>query len=141
MRGFYSGLVAGCIGGLVFTVVRVLETISGLYALFPVLTFDALMIHLGYAMPANGIYGGIFAIIYSMFYDRVPGKGVKKSFVFGLMMFFISNIWIASDSFLLWLFTRIETLFEWSYSWSIEGSTIWIPYGIVLGLLYERWKR
>lgn len=141
MRGFYAGLIAGCIGGLVYTVSELLETILGLPAGVPdLLTFNILMIHLGYAIPANGVYGGTFGIIYSKFYDGVPSKGVKKGFVFGLIIFFISNIFIASGNLLSWLLTGVEQYFLWSYSWAMGGFTIWLPYGVVLGLLYERWK-
>ena len=146
MRGFYAGLIAGIVGGFIFTIGRTLATISGFYFISPLareldlLTFDMLMGHLGYAIGANGIFGGILGIIYSKFYDAIPGRGVKKGFVFGLIKFFIFNIFVSSSLILVGLLTGVEQYFVNAHGWFTGGIQIWLTYGIVLGLLYERLK-
>ena len=141
MRGFYAGLIAGALGGFIFTIGRIIADIFRFYTGTPtLLEFDMMMIHFGYAMGANGIFGAIFGIIYPLFYDRVPSKGIKKSLIFGLMMFFFSNVFISSIYLLNWYLTGFEQFFLDSFAWVFYGIQIWFPYGIFLGLLYERWK-
>jgi hypothetical protein len=140
VRGLYSGLMGGAVGGLIFTSQKIIEYLFGLPTEFPdILTLNILMIFLGYAVPSNAIWGGIFGTVYSRFYHRVPSKGVKKGFVWGCIIFLISNLWIASRHFVTWFFAGFEPNLMWSYQWATSFS-IWLPYGIILGILYERWK-
>ena len=141
MRGLYAGLIAGAFGGFIFTIGEIIATQVGFYTAVPgLLEFDMIMIHFGYAMGANGMFGAIFGVIYPLLYDRIPSKGVKKSLIFGLMMFFFSNVFISSLHLLAGLLTGLEYHFEQSFAWTFYGIQIWFPYGIILGILYERWK-
>jgi len=144
IRGFYSGLIAGCIGGLFYILFTIPETILGLPGnlartldIFELYIFVTI---LGYSVPANGIWGSIYGIVYSRFYDGVPGKGIKKGFVWGCIIAFISNVMLAFYTFLALLFTSTEFYFILTYSWIESGFMIWVSYGIFFGILYERWK-
>ncbi|WP_455278409.1 hypothetical protein [[Eubacterium] cellulosolvens] len=143
MRGFYAGLIAGCIGFIVFYLALIPQTIIGLPTgvldVLDLFKFDHLIAILGFGIPSNGIWGGIYGIIFSIFYNRVPGSGVKKGFFWGCIIGFISDLWIAFGNFLLFLMTGTAQFFIWGYGWC-EAFIIWASYGVVLGMLYERWK-
>jgi len=142
MRGFYAGLIAGCVGGMGVTIIRILEVaLSFPIIVYPYfLEFDMIINHLGYSISAHGIFGGIFGIIYLKFYNRIPSKGVKKGLIFGSIIFLIANLTWASSNFISWLFIGIEQSFIWAYEFLTAGFFIWIPYGILLGVIYEKWK-
>jgi hypothetical protein len=103
------------------------------------LTLETMTYHLSYEMGQMGIFGAVFGIFYSMFYATIPGKGVKKSFIFGSIMFLFANLFEASATFLLGLLTGIEQYFWFSFTWALAISN-WAVYGIFLGIFYERWK-
>ena len=84
------------------------------------------------------IFGGISGIFYSTFYNKIPGKGVKKGLIFGCIIGLFSNIWYAFGDILTWSFTGIEYYFTLSYAWTWGFVFIWLPYGLVLGPVYER---
>ena len=89
MRGFYPGLIAGIIGGIVGSISIIIGTMIGLpHILIGVpLTFELMISHLGYNIGATGIFGGIFGIVYSKFYNGIPSEGLKKGIVFGLLTY------------------------------------------------------
>lgn len=142
MRGLYSGLIAGCIGGVAITISMFTMTILGVYTLLSgiPLTFELLISHLAYAIGQNGVFGAIFGIMYSKFHRGVPGKGLAKGLVFGLIVYLFTNINAASINFVVWLFTSSEYHLATITSWVVTGFFVWIPYGVVLEALYERWK-
>ncbi len=142
MRGFYSGLIAGIVGGIILSVsmiateVWVFGTWTAIYdkIISPELVMNYIIYHIGYA----AIFGGIFGIFYSIFYNRIPGKGIKRGFIFGCMIGLLSNIWIAFGEFLTGLFTGIEIYYDNSFGWAWVFVFLWLTYGLVLGLVYER---
>jgi hypothetical protein len=140
MRGFYSGLIAGIIGGIAINITRIVEAILGLpSAIAGMLTVETMLFHLAYEMGQAGISGALVGILYARFYDAVPGKGVKKSLVFGSIIFLFSSLWWTSADILDWLLTWTELYFWWAFVYFL-AIFVWIPYGVVLGLVYERWK-
>ena len=91
-----------------------------------------------YQFGYTAIFGGIFGLIYSRFYGGIPGEGVKKGLVFGLLIGVLTNIAVAStEALLAWSLTGDQEYLGWAVLWA-EGSLKWIPYGIVLGFVYER---
>jgi len=141
VRGFYTGLLAGIIGGVPLPIFRIIEAMIELYGAVPhLVTYDFLIFHLGYAVGLHGLLGAIWGVIYSILYDGIPGKGIKKGFVYGCIVFFISDIYIASTNLSLGLLTWIEEYFIWTSQWAVGGAQLWIIYGIVLGALYKRWS-
>jgi hypothetical protein len=140
MRGFYAGLLAGIIGGIAISITRIVEAILGLpSAIAGILTVETALYHLSYEMGQAGIFGALFGILYVRFYNAVPGKGVKKSLFFGSIIFLFSSFWWTSSNILCWLLTGNELFLWWSFVYFLPIVT-WIPYGVLLGLVYERWK-
>ena len=123
MRAFYSGLIAGIVGGAwVFLYVYHSQILSGI----PDPTASDWLNYLIYHVGIVGIFGGIFGIVYSKFYASVPGKGVIKSLVFGLMMGMLANIFTSTDNLLIWSLTSINEALELGVAWII-GFQKWIP--------------
>jgi len=87
-----------------------------------------------------GIFGAIFGIFYSRFYPGLPSKGVKKGFIFSLIIGFFSNIWWTSSNFLKWLLTGKVQFLWWSFEFAYTYIVIFPLYGVILGVVYERWK-
>jgi hypothetical protein len=76
------------------------------------------------------ILGFIFGIIFSKAYRVIPKKGVLKGFVFGLFGYLVCNLyWVA-------LFLPYGQL-DIAATMVIYGLIGWIPFGIVLGFVYE----
>jgi len=140
-RGFYAGLIAGIIGGILINITRIIEAMLGLpSAVAGVLTFETALYHLGYEIGQVGISGALFGILYARFYNAIPSKGVKKSLFFGSIIFLFTSFWWTSANILSWLLTWAEQFLWLSISMAFIAIVIWIPYGLVLGLVYERWK-
>ena len=141
MRGFYSGLIAGIIAGVGATLWRIIESLLQLpTAIAGMLTVETIVYHLGYEIGQIGITGALFGILYARFYVASPSKRVKKGFIFGLIAFLISNVLWAISFLLLGLMTWIEEYFWFSLLWFQIGASYWILYGVMLGIIYERWK-
>ena len=141
MRGFYAGLIAGVIGGISVNIVRIIEAILGLPSAIPgILTVETALFHLFYEMGAIGIFGALIGVLYSKFHNGIPGKGRKKGLIFGLLIGLFSNIWWVSAWFLEWLLTGIEYCLWELFELTLTYFAIFPLYGVILGLLYERWK-
>jgi hypothetical protein len=89
----------------------------------------------------HAVFGANFGLVYSRFYKRIPGEGVMKGLVFGLMVGMLANLHYSSFWFLNWflLAGEVEWLYPFGIGW-LEGFLKWIPYGIVLGIVYDRLK-
>jgi hypothetical protein len=144
IRGFYSGLIAGIFGGLGNTFFMYIVTLLG----FPTIlglrqgfffNLEGLLYHLGYSIPATAIFGAIFGIIYSALNKGIPYKSIVKGLIFGLIMFLLSNVYSAHSFILIWLLTGKAFNIAGEIGW-FTGILLWILYGIVLGVLYERWS-
>ena len=126
--GLIIGAIAGLIGGL-FTMLPFFITISlGIYEIPPIP-----MERFGVAMIVLSIIAGaVLGIIYSMFYDSIPGKNAMKGLYFGLIIFVIC---IVAD----WLYIA----FMLGMTPFIIGSIIieffyFVVYGIALGYYYKK---
>jgi len=144
MRGFYTGLFAGFIGAIAVHISLMVSAMSGFHPDYAALlaserAIEFILYQLIYELGQVGISGAVFGIFYSMFYEAIPGKGVKKSFIFGLIILLFSNLWWSSYNFLLGLLTGIEKFFWYSILWT-GAVYFWPVYGIFLGIFYERWK-
>jgi hypothetical protein len=136
IRGFYPGLVAGIIGGMVFFLYVIFFS---LYGIPDITSFDFWLNYFIYQVGVQGIFGGIFGIIYSKFYDRVPGKGARKGLVFGLIIFLLGNFAYGTWHTIIGLSAGNESHLMTAVNY-FSAFLIWFIYGIVLGSIYERWK-
>ena len=77
------------------------------------------------------IWGTFFGAIYGRLFDNIPGKGVMKGLIYGLL------VWIAKDvaagSYVALIFLEISI----SINLILIGFPMWIIYGLVLGYLYK----
>jgi hypothetical protein len=142
MRGFHAGIIAGIISHIFFFSYNFLRSMVGHPSGYmPYLfSYDVWINYLIYAAGIGAIFGGIFGVIYSKFYNVIPGKGVKKGLLFGLIMGLFSNISYGSHHLLIGLSTASEFYLVWGRGLIPSFLAIFFLYGIVLGLLYERWK-
>ncbi len=79
------------------------------------------------------IFGTIVALIYSKFYDSIPGKGLKKGLYFGLMIWFIKDIMGAAYIVLPMMQPAIIGV-----NVIVVGFYLWVIYGLVIGYLYKK---
>ena len=95
---FHAGAVAGVAAGIAATAARAIEVALNLptAVFFPgFLRFDVVISHLVTEVGLNAIFGAVFGLVYLRFYDRLPGRGIKKGFVFGMLIYLVSNIHVA----------------------------------------------
>lgn len=140
MRGFHPGVIAGFFGAISITVSLYLQTVLLGYEFIQDLSrIDVLINWFIFRLGYGGILGGILGIVYSKFYKKIPGKGIKKGLFFGCMIGLLSNIWIAFGEYLRWLLIGLDVYLEVAIA-NTQGILIWVTYGLVLGLMYEKWK-
>ena len=137
-RALIAGLIAGVIAGAVaFTLCYVgikmeVPILSYRYALHRIspLTFGLRDIALGI------IWGVIFSTIYSYFYDYIPGTGVRKGFIFSLILWAAGSVRPAALSgahawtYAVWLWAAALTF--------VGFLSTCTAYGLVLGALYKK---
>jgi len=131
--GFSAGIIAGFVGGVVAFILIIIGNITGIWVPFEGALNDVVFLtnqavtHIG----LNTIWGTIFGLIYSRFYDLIPGKGIWKGLYFGLLLFLIINIsqasYLAAFGSFFWVIGNFYVAFP-----------IRIIYGFVLGALYEK---
>jgi hypothetical protein len=127
--GAVSGLIAGIITSIIplvtdyaFSTLGISQWLVGIDFLF-----KKIIVHI----LNNAIWGVIFSLILIMFFDRIPGKWIKKGLIFGLI---------------LSLFAVIRpTFFVITYGFPIFGSVYMLGYtidkfiyGILFAALYKR---
>jgi hypothetical protein len=134
MRGFYSGFIAGMVGGtVIFIYVNLTSPITGMP---DVTSFDFWLNYFIYQIGLQGIFGGIFGIMYSTFYNGIPGKVIVKGLVFGLIIFLLGNFAYGTWHLLLGL-SGNEIHLGWGINY-FEGFPLFLAYGIAIGPIYER---
>jgi uncharacterized membrane protein YagU involved in acid resistance len=128
-------IIAGLIAGFVSGIVNFIFDISGFYELFSVLphvfpmTVESLAIH---NMIQSIMWGIIFCAFYAVVYDHIPGIGIKKGLVYGLIIWAIvvlrMNILNAIHLYIQFAITNTIAAFF----------SLGITYGLVLGYLYRK---
>lgn len=141
--GFHAGLIAGIIGGMGFSLYVIFFPMSSIVRareLIPDITsFDFWLNYFIYQVGLSGIFGSILGIIYSKFYNRVPGNGAWKGLIFGLIIFLLGNFAYGTLHILIGLSAGNEIHLMEGVDY-FEAFLIWFIFGLVLGPLYERWK-
>ena len=134
-----AGLIAGIIGAITINVATVIQAILGITTAVPgILSIDMMLSHLAYEIGQLGVFGSIFGILYSRFFDRIPSKGAKKGLIFGSIMYLFSNIYTASLNLLYGLFSGIGQYIQISGLFVTTGFFCLIPYGLALGVLFKK---
>ena len=127
--GIIAGIVAGFIAGVVAIIFQNIGFTFGLsYAMMWSPPSNFALVHILMGL----IWGVIFGIIYSIGYRLIPGKGVSKSLLFGMLIFLITNFREA-----VWYLPYSPAYNTQLFPWMFIGIFMWIAYGLVLGFLYE----
>jgi hypothetical protein len=123
-------IAAGFIAGIVKAICAFFSVPLGaamkLWEPAPVPHLDQLLSIIGFDI----MWGVILALIFSILYTSIPGKGIKKGLVYGLIIYLVSNIRAAN---LIWAYVP-----DWAAIFAFTGIFALIPYGIVLGYIYKK---
>lgn len=101
----------------------------------PVESFGGLAPWLGVMMLGGLAAWLILSAIYSILYKSIPGKGWRKGLSYGLMLFLISDVTVAFNSWLLHSYPEVILFVELGNAF--VGTVVG---GIVLALVYEKLK-
>jgi hypothetical protein len=130
-----AGAIAGLVSGIVSSILVFVGLSTGLYganiiapASQPEITNSAI-----YMILLTLILGSLVALIYSKFYDSIPGKDLKKGLYFGLIIWFVKDIMAA-----LYLVMPMMQPIIIGVNLIVVGLYVWVIYGLVLGYLYEK---
>ena len=126
-----SGVVVGAIAGIVAGIVGVIFGFIGdMMGLFPgpsdlvVATIAAIILSI--------IFGAIFGILYEKLYASCPGEGIMKGINGGLIIWLVKDI--AAGAFVGFVYGNIGIATFLIF----VGFFMWIAYGALLGMLYEK---
>lgn len=131
-----NSIVAGLIAGIISSVVVIILDFSGLWELLSVLRYAPTPVSKQTVLLVDTTWwiawGIIWGAFYALLYDYVPGEGVKKGLIYGLVIWTIvfsrNAVVLASYGLRLWAFL-----------WALTGFfSIGITYGLVLGYLYKK---
>jgi len=132
----HPGAIAGSVAGLssFFYTVVIMNPL-----LWPELEIDLGLVisQLGTLVLFNMIWGIVFGILFAMFYERVPKKGILKGLIFSMAVFFFTNIPNVMRNMIY------SQLTEQAYGlmialWVLLAALfVFVPFGLVLGLLYK----
>ena len=128
--GAISGLIAGLLGGIVFTISIRASFSIGLYEPRFVSMYLVGQNAYGTNILIGIIFGIICGVIYSRAYSLILGKGVSKGLFFGLILLLI--LWIRHATWCL-----AYGLYAYAASEVCTGFLKWVAYGLVLGFLYD----
>lgn len=125
--GIISGLVAGIVGGIIAFFLAVYHIEIGLLdfglenlSIIPIKEIAIVEI------PFYIITGIVLGIIFSKVYDLIPGKGIVKGFIAGLVLYLIFGIRWYTYGIMFSLPTAV-----------LNYIVIYVPMGLVLGISYE----
>lgn len=128
MRGFYSGLIAGCIGGVVGLVFGLIGSMIGLYEIASIpITYIA-----GSFMLFSIIFGGIWGLLFFRFYDSIPGVGITKGLLFGLMLWMLKDL--MTGSYIAFSLANIPIATTIMFG----GFFLQAVYGLIIGVIYKK---
>jgi len=129
LAGAIAGLVSAIVGALLLFVGAPIG-LWGFGTLFPATlqtyaatTFIVLAV----------IFGPIVALIYSRFYDLIPGSGLRKGLNFGLIVWVVKDIQAAA-----YVTISMMQPIMIGVNLIVGGFYMWITYGLVIAYLYKR---
>lgn len=83
----------------------------------------------------NIVLAVVFAWVFAVLYQGIPGKGVQKGFMFGLLAWLIGVI---PPMVTLYLMTRIAPAALLYFT--IQGLFEWLVYGMIIAVIYKEKK-
>ena len=130
-----AGAIAGSIMGIVnfvlgymLSIIGVTEPLGGSWEIAQSL----LMLIVLALFSLSVIWGIFFGVIYGRFFDNIPGKGIMKGLVYGILVWIAKDVAAGSYVALIFMATSI------SINLILVGFFMWIVYGLVLGYLYKK---
>jgi len=130
LAGAIAGAIIGIVNftlGIILAYIGVTEPLGGVWEIWdPSLYILAALALLSLSV----IWGTFFGAIYARFLDNIPGKGVMKGLIFGLLIWIVKDV--AAGSYVALIFMEISI----SINLIIIGFSMWIVYGLILGYLY-----
>jgi len=130
--GAISGLSAGFVKALVaiFIAVPLVFNLGLTYYWIPPPPATPFTRIIANEMAVNLIFGVIWGLIYSRVYRAIPGKGILKGLLFGVFGYLLWQIrWVT----LFLVYGDMASVGQFI----IYGFLVWIPFGIILGIVYE----
>jgi hypothetical protein len=131
-----NSILVGLIAGFFSAIVMIIFNYSGLWESLSIYRYSYLpvdiQISVSYEIILGSIWGIIWGAFYSFFYDYIPGEGLKKGIIYGLMVYIIAILRPA----------QIYSSFG-GFSWAVLYSftsffSIAITYGLLIGYLYKK---
>ena len=139
--GIHPGAIAGFIGGVIAYFFAVFLPYIGLYPPGDpgyLTDINYMMSQFGTHVFIHLFWGVIFGAVFAKAYNIVPKKGIVKGFYYGLFIFFISAVQIATY-FLAYGFTFNNIFWiQGGLSYVIFDIVVYPVYGVVLGHLYKK---
>jgi len=125
-----AGVIAGAISGIIRIIGDLVGSAIGLWEAFkvPLANYATIYIIL------SAIWGIIFGLIYSKFYNLIPGSGFLKAFYFGLLLWIVIRVY--GSSFLM-AYAGWRTTFQ-ANEIMFAGFFEMISLGLALGYLYKK---
>ena len=135
-------ILAGLIAGFASGIVRLIFMISGLWELFSVhplifyrtrtsIPFDIQTLTI-FSILEGIIYGIILSVFFALFYNYIPGEGVKKGLVFGLIMWLFIGLRPA-------ILNAIALYHQYAIPQALSHLFgLGITYGLLIGILYKK---
>lgn len=127
--GIYPGAIAGLIGSILVEIGNILFFNRHLWSIY-LSEIGVLIGQLGTHAFFNMMWGIVFGMLFVIFYEKIPGKGILKGLIFGMIMFFISSF--RSGIFIL---AYGDLMFG---SWQFLGGFMFSVFGILLGYFYKK---
>ena len=126
-----AGAVAGLIAGILAGAITYFGLLMGLGGV-EIPLFNAFIS----VVLLTIFFGTIFGLLYQALYRSIPSEGVKKGFLFGLIIWLIKDISagtylaVVSSFYIYYLFAAANLI--------VVGSYQWMLYGLTLGYLYKK---
>lgn len=143
-RKIIDGVIPGVITALIFSLLVIIGYVVGAYTgivfsfmeTYPDYLADIEFIIYQYMNHAwvNMFLMGIYGAIYAMFYNKIPGKGLFKGSIFGLIIWAIIDLQTG-------LYYLMYGMLNWALTMGIESADLYIFFGLVLEGLYKKRSR
>jgi len=128
--GAIAGLVAGIVVGIFWSIVPIIVINLGLtYWWLPPPPETSILVFALTEMALAIVFGIIFGILYSKAYRVISGNAIRKGLIFALFLLIMYTGRFATINAAYGRFAFITVMIIWCLGW--------IPFGIILGSLYE----